>query len=315
MKLIYIPFAWLILTGAACNSGPSTPPVVDPAGTALNYSAEDWQRDRNAFDRLMAEYQSGAEERKLIAASQVRDRMVNRVRADIRSYHAEYEAELTKAMGDWNIFGDLTQLGLALAATVTKGKETKTILSAVIAATAGAKLSVDKNYFREKTSEVLISSMRSARIEKDTVIVGKLGSMRADKYPLEEALCDLVDLYYAGTLTEAFQRLAQKAGNDAEDVETKASELDRRRAFLLTATDEQVVKRRAVTDAILKLQGAQLVAMLKAMAVTPGDGATEDEKRRRLIEKLKDETHGLGVDDPKWKTWETKLDEAKKAGG
>ena len=310
MKTTILACLWLILMGA-CSSTPSIPPVVDPAGTALNYSTAAWQDDRNGYDRLMAAYGDTANAQKLEAASLWRDRMVNRVRADIRSFHAEYEVELTKGIANWNIFGDLTQLGLALASTVTKGQETKTILSAAIAATAGAKLSVDNNYFREKTSEVLISSMRSARVEKDTAIVGKLASMKADKYPLEEALCDLVDLYYAGTLTEAFQRLAKQAGNDAEQVETKAAELDSRRAYLLATTEEQIDKRRTVTAAILKLEGAELDAMLTAMKVTAPADAKPAEKRTALIGKLKAETQGVDVTDPAWARWEEALAKAK----
>jgi hypothetical protein len=306
--------AWLTWS---CTSGPTVPPVLDPDGAALSYSLEQWKLDRDGYQRLMGEFQRGGDDqkRKLDAASAMRDRMVHRLRADIRSYHAEYEVALTESMRDWNIFGDLTQLGLALAATVTKGKETKTILSAVIAATAGAKLSVDKNYYREKTSEVLISSMRSARLEKDTAIVGKLSSLQADRYPLEEALCDLVDLYYAGMLTEAFQRLAAKAGDDAEQVSAKAEELDQRRAYLLSATEAQIQKRRAVTGAIFQLQGKQLDAMLDAMGVTPAADANDVSKQRALLERFKADTHGFDAVDPRWKLWEKALETAQKAGG
>lgn len=308
--------SWMscVLIGA-CSSAPAVPAVVDPAGTALNYTVEDWQRDRLAYEGSMAAFRSEPKPNHLTAATLVRDRMVNRVRADIRSYHAEYEAALTEGIANWNIFGDLAQLGLALAATVTKGTETKTILSAVIAATAGAKLSVDKNYFREKTSEVLISSMRTARVEKDTVLVGKLASMQADEYPLEEALCDLVDLHYAGTLTEAFQRLAKQAGNDAEQADEKVDELNQKRAYLLQASHEQIQKRRAITAAILQLKGAQLTTMLSAMGVTAAADATDEQKQRALREQLKQQTQGKAVTDGVWKTWEDKLAEARKATG
>lgn len=303
-----------VLSGA-CSSGPAIPAVVDPAGGALDYSIDEWKRDRSSYEVWMADYRRSGAPKDLQAASSQRDLMVNRVRADIRSFHADYEAALTEGIAHWNIFGDLTQLALALASTVTKGKETKTILSAVIAATAGAKLSVDKNYFREKTSEVLISSLRTARLEKDTVIVGKLSSMKADEYPLEEALCDLVDLHYAGTLTEAFQRLAQQAGTDAEQAEEKAELLNVNRAELLRVTKEQIVNRRAITAAIDQLQGAPLAAMLTAMQVTVAANADEPQKRRALKDEFRRQTSDKPADDPIWQTWGERLAEARRAGG
>lgn len=254
------------------------------------------------FDIEKGRYESAMQSRTYDDAKISRDRIINRLRADVRDAHVAYEAELTDKMANWNIEGDLLQLALALAATVTKGNEAKTVLSAVIAATSGAKLSFDKNRFREKTSEILITNMRSARTEKDTALQKKL-AMSVMDYPLEEALCDIVDLFHAGTLTEAFQLLAREASASEKDAIENAAKLTEHRIELSAPPRGTVERLREIVKAIESLDEGQLDALAKTMSIAVASTANKQEKIIAAKRAVGAATDNKAADDPLWKAW------------
>ncbi|MCC7388456.1 MAG: hypothetical protein IT431_06770 [Phycisphaerales bacterium] len=181
------------------------------------------------FDADLVRYRAAVDGADFATARRLRDMMINRIRADIRLNSGEFEDQLRHDMARWATGADVTELGLALATTVVGGEQTKTVLGAILTAVKGSRISIDKNYFREKSSEALIAMLRASRVEQDNQIVGKMSSLDVMGYPFEEAWNDLVDLYYAGTLTSALQRLSEKAGATADQAREDQAELTEQR--------------------------------------------------------------------------------------
>lgn len=79
----------------------------------------------------------------------------------------------------------------------------------------GTRLSFDKNFFEEKTTEALVSQMRASRTTLKAQILRSLSRRDVNSYPLEAAWMDIVSYYHAGTIPSALVDIAAKAGNDA----------------------------------------------------------------------------------------------------
>ncbi|MBL8963807.1 MAG: hypothetical protein KF787_04315 [Phycisphaeraceae bacterium] len=207
---------------------PAVMVISDGEGSPLTpYTAAQLRSDLEQYRAAMDRIGDGDAARR--QARECRDMMISRIRADIRWNSGEFEEHLRERMAGWETGADLAELSLSLATTVTGGEGSKTVLAAILTAVKGARISVDKNYFREKTSEALIAMLRASRIEKDTLIVRKMTALDAHEYTFEEAWNDLIDLYYAGTLTSALQRLADHAGAKSEEAQagSKRAEGDR----------------------------------------------------------------------------------------
>jgi hypothetical protein len=106
---------------------------------------------------------------------------------------------------------DLLELGVNLAIPLVGGAGTKDVLGVVSAGVTGTKLTIDKNFFYEKTVPVLVSEMNAQRKEARIPIVAGLGRSVAE-YPLEQALIDLNSYYFAGTFIGALQSIQARAG-------------------------------------------------------------------------------------------------------
>ncbi len=279
---------------AACASDgmrPQKPVVMTGDGTAAAapmspYSLTQFEADKKRYDaaalaatqvlesRLKEGTQPTDIERKAAyaSASFYRDVMINRIRADIRDHSGTFEETLRQNIAEWATSADFVELGLAAATTITGGESAKTVLAAILTAIKGARLSVDKNFFRERTTEAIISALRSTRLAQDAAIVGKMSDLGADKYTFEEAWNDLVDLYYAGTLTSGFQTLAEEAGAKAIDAEQKKQNVDEQRSptlrFARNATADEVATRGRLIDALQAMTEEQARAILTEVGAT-----------------------------------------------
>lgn len=118
---------------------------------------------------------------------------------------------------------DIIELGVNLAIPLVGGAGTKDILGVVSAGITGTKLTIDKNFFFEKTVPVLVSEMNAQRKQARVPIMEGLGRP-AGEYPLEQALVDLNNYYFAGTFIGALQSIQAQAGETekAADKELKS---------------------------------------------------------------------------------------------
>ncbi len=203
-------FSVLLLMAAGCGStmGPRLPRELS-APSLLIYSQADFKRDADA-------YHAAIQSKDLAGAQALRNQIAYRVMADVESGYGQFEMRLTSQRATFETASDAIQLGITAATTVVGVGDVKDILAASLSAFQGTRLSYDKNWYREKTTEALLSQMRATRKTKQAQLILSLGTRDVVSYPLEAAWIDLVDFYYAGTVPSALVEIATTAGADAK---------------------------------------------------------------------------------------------------
>jgi len=106
---------------------------------------------------------------------------------------------------------DIIELGVNLAIPLVSGAGTKDILGVVSAGITGTKLTIDKNFFYERTVPVLITAMNAQRKVALFPILEGITKPLA-QYSLEQALSDLNAYYFAGTFVGALQAIQADSG-------------------------------------------------------------------------------------------------------
>ena len=124
----------------------------------------------------------------------------------------QFIAQFSVNKENLDFVSDVGELGLNLATTAVGSAATKTVLGAFSAGVTGGKVSIDKNYFFEKTVPVLITSMNAQRKVALLAIITGIGKS-TDDYPLTQALSDLDTYYFAGTFVGALQAIQADAGS------------------------------------------------------------------------------------------------------
>jgi len=212
-------------------------------------------------------------------ARMVRDEIINRIRADIRAHSGEFEDTLRQDIANWSTGMDFVELGLSAATTIVGGESAKTVLAAILTAVKGGRISVDKNFFRERTSEAIIAALRSSRMTQDTLIVSKMSRLNVREYTLDEAMNDLIDLYYAGTLASGFQALAEQAAVKAQEAEAENARVVNRRVRLSTATEDLIIRKAKLTTRLKGATEEHVHGILKRL----GDQTTPQDKARAAM--------------------------------
>lgn len=146
---------------------------------------------------------------------------------------------------------DMLQLGVDLAITVVGGAAVKAALGAVSAGITGTRISINKNFFYEKTVPVLITAMNAQRKEALIPIIAGIRK-DTDKYPLAQAVTDLETYYFAGTFVGALQAIQK---NSAE----KEVEADKAIAKLAITRGKEFLGKNSVS------RKAAIIAKLKTL--------------------------------------------------
>jgi len=167
------------------------------------------------FDRDVQTYRTAVKSRDAETARTERNQIVFRIMAQIEAAYGHFEASLTTSRAAALTSADAAQLGLTAAATVVGAAGVKNILTATATALGGTRLSFDKNFFEQKTTESLIAQMRASRKTQQAQMLRGLATRDVQSYPLENAWTDLVRFYYAGTIPSALVEISSKAGADA----------------------------------------------------------------------------------------------------
>ena len=141
----------------------------------------------------------------------IRDKLIDGRIALMDLHYNQFIAAASFNRQTIDTVGDATLLGLGFATTVTGGEHAKTVLAAAATGVTGLKLSVDKNFFYEKTLPVLVSTMGAQRKQ---VLVDLLRGRQlpVDQYTLAQAITDLNSYYLAGTFIGALQTIQSEAG-------------------------------------------------------------------------------------------------------
>lgn len=173
------------------------------------------------FDTDYSAYNAAVEKKDFELAKLRRNEMIFQLKRNIDANYLEFENGLFIGKATTNILFDITELGAALAGTITNGERAKTIISSSLSMFKGSRKSAEINLFREKTTESLIQTMRASRSNREKKINLGLRNTVAD-YTLEESLGDLIDYFYAGSLSNALVELSQEAADNAKDAKIGA---------------------------------------------------------------------------------------------
>jgi hypothetical protein len=197
----------MFFTVGCIRFNPKMPPNLASAAP-IAYSGAVFEQDVKAYE---ASVQGG----KLDVAKTQRNEIAYRVMAQIDASYSRFEGSLTTSRAGAQTAGDAAQLGLTAAATVVGASGIKDILSATSTALQGTRLSFDKNFFEQKTTESLVSQMRASRKTLQAAMLKSLSTREVGDYPLAAAWSDLSNYYYSGTIPSALVDIASKAGADA----------------------------------------------------------------------------------------------------
>jgi hypothetical protein len=160
---------------------------------------------------------------------------------------------LTTQRAAFETGSDAVQLGMTAATTLVGSVDVKDILAASLSAFQGTRLSYDKNFFREKTTESIVSQMRASRKTKQAQLITSLATRDVTSYPWDAVWIDLVDFYYAGTVPSALVEIAGATGTKAE---TATTTLNNAVAALTPRTQAQARQAIDIRAAYEKLSAA-----------------------------------------------------------
>lgn len=191
-----------------------------------------------------------------------RDEVVTgRVRAIDLHFGTFQQAVFREGVGT-NIATDLIILGLGGATATVGGAGLKAALGATSAGVAGARTSIDKNLYFEKTMPALLAQMIALR--KTVLVKIQEGLDRnVALYPLSQALIDLEDYYNAGTIPGAIAAVTEQAGATAKNADAVLLGI-RNKAFFATERQTRVQR---LLDRIANLPDAKAIALATNLPV------------------------------------------------
>ncbi len=113
---------------------------------------------------------------------------------------------------------------MGAAGALVDATGTQAILAAISGGIGGARVSINKNFFREQSANALISTMRATRKSKLNFMRGA-ESFSISDYPMSRALVDIGDYYNAGTIFGAFGSIVSEAGKKEQDAASNLEKL------------------------------------------------------------------------------------------
>lgn len=234
LLLITLALTVPFLTGCP-KSTPKVPSVL--ANRVASYEI-------NRFDQEAALYYTAVDSNQPQQAQRLRDRIIYRLKSNIDGNYHEFENQLFTGRATTNVLFDIVDFGSGVATTISNGARAKSVISAALTGFKGGRKSLDENFFRERTTAVIISQMQASRARIETEMLKSMND-DVDAYSLDAALGDLINYFYAGTLQKGLQELAQQTGQSAID-EKKAVQVQRER--LRAGTPEGVVIAQGIRD-------------------------------------------------------------------
>jgi len=225
-------------------------PVELSTPSLVTYSADSFKADLKGYRDAVAA-------KDLTQALALRNQIGYRVMGDIQSSYERFEMSLTTQRAGFETGSDTIQLGRSAATTVVGAGDVKELLAASMTAFQGTRLSYDKNFFREKTTESIISQMRATRKTRQAQLITSLATRDVASYPWDAVWIDLIDFYYAGTVPSALVEIANGAGAKAD---AATITLDNAVAALTPSTPAQAKMAATNRAAYAKLKAESKVA-------------------------------------------------------
>ncbi len=169
------------------------------------------QATSGGFRELMTVYYESSDEVEKRAS---RDRIINGLTLLIDNEYEYFATRMLSVRAFTNTGLDTTAAGLSIAATLVPHTATSSLLSGLSAGVLGVRLSVDKEFFYEQSSPILVAQMNQDRETAYRSLSTGL-SQDTTKYPLARAARDLGSYYQAGTLVNAFAQLSQRVSGSS----------------------------------------------------------------------------------------------------
>lgn len=197
-----------------------------------------------------------------------RDEVVaGRVRA-IDLHFGTFQQAVFREGVDTNIVTDLIILGLGAATATTGGAGLKAALGATTTGVAGARTSIDKNLYFEKTMPALLAQMIASR--KTVLVRLQQGLGRnVSQYPLSQALIDLEDYYNAGSIPGAIVAVIEQAGAAAKTQDALLLGI-RDKVFFSSERQKRVDR---ILDRIVSLPGGKAISLATNLPVQDSENA------------------------------------------
>ena len=167
---------------------------------------------------------------------------------------------------------DIANMSLNLTGALVGSASTKAILAATAAGLGGAKTTINKEFYYEKSIDALVATMNAKRQEVLLGILKGLNSTIA-KYPFEQAITDLQQYYFAGTLLSALQVVNVQAGQSESKSAAKISEI--RELTIPTSAQKKLATQ--ITIALGTTTEAQAQAALTTLKVKVPTGINAKE--------------------------------------
>jgi hypothetical protein len=187
------------------------------AGCATRISGPDPVASTTAdLEILKADAQFGDVNRKFLASRDeptrrlLRDQYLFARLAFIDIGFIQYVRTLSGDRRHLDAATEAATLSASVAATLRDSLQAKSNLAAFVATLTGLKANVDKNYFENKGTDAILSTMASRRKEVLARILGAAGN-DTGAYPLIAAKVDADQYYEAGTMEGAYLLIQQEA--------------------------------------------------------------------------------------------------------
>lgn len=269
----------LLVSGCRSAMGPKMPPEMS-APAVSSYS-------KSQFDMDVKAYRDAVKIGDLSSASTAqslrnqRNQIAYRVMADIESSYSKFEMHLTSSRATQETLSSATVLGMTAATGLVGANDVKDILAATSSAFQGSWQSYDKNFFREKTTESIVSQMRASRKTKQAQLITNLATRNVADYPWDAVWIDLIDFYYAGTVPSALVEIASSTGAKAEAASADLNATIAQQAKQAISVRSAYQKLSAAVNGSDKGKAASALAALKFILTEigrkPADNATADE--------------------------------------
>lgn len=212
-KTIWWGIAATILPLAGCASFDGTPHVVTPSRTVVGLANDGTYGIKAAADIAMLPPKTGNN------TQQYRDAFLAVQLSAIDAQYDRFRRDLTLQGKSANFALDLGILGLTSGGAIA-GQSAANALSAGGAALTGAKASLNKEVYFEKTLPAIVASMDARRLTLKATIVQRMRSAIGD-YSLASAIIDVSTYQLSASLDAAVEEITGDA-NARKEAATKA---------------------------------------------------------------------------------------------
>jgi len=199
----------LILTSCALQE---SAPHIDPLGP-INpiHSYNPYAPQSPLAAKVVAEWRTELSQPGVLENTQdkpSRNRLVYRLIFLSDYQFSKYESSLMLGKATRDSFVDMSMFGLTTAASlITPGSATQ-ILSAIAGGLGFSRSNIEKNFFQNQATPVLIAKMQALRNAKFNEIVSRL-NLPYEQYPTQLAIVDVLDYYNRGTMLGALQAISK----------------------------------------------------------------------------------------------------------